>query len=246
MNNQHPHKKSAFTLIELLVVIAIIAILAAILFPVFARARENARRSSCLSNMKQLGLGLTMYTQDNDGGLVAYNNNGSATWGKLYVPTIDYVKNDQIYRCPSANSLVPASYLSGYYGASYAFPYRNTSYPGWIALPLLAPAKLDALPEPSRTCLLVEVDHTNPAYSDNTGPQQGWGMAQITLGSRAIPGGIPEDRHLEGSNFLYVDGHVKWLNKDTVAASLAIPNTNANGCALLSSPPDVPLVFCWE
>ena len=60
------HKRSGFTLIELLVVIAIIAILAAILFPVFARARENARRTSCVSNLKQIGLGIMQYTQDYD------------------------------------------------------------------------------------------------------------------------------------------------------------------------------------
>lgn len=58
--------RTAFTLIELLVVISIIAVLAAILFPVFARARENARRASCMSNLKQIGLGFMMYTQDYD------------------------------------------------------------------------------------------------------------------------------------------------------------------------------------
>ncbi len=66
-SNKNQSRFSAFTLIELLVVIAIIAILAAILFPVFARARENARRSSCSSNLKQLGLALAQYTQDYDG-----------------------------------------------------------------------------------------------------------------------------------------------------------------------------------
>ncbi|RYF37083.1 MAG: DUF1559 domain-containing protein, partial [Cytophagaceae bacterium] len=70
--------RNAFTLIELLVVIAIIAILAAILFPVFARARENARKTSCLSNMKQMGLGIVQYTQDYDG-TYPQNYNGSTT-----------------------------------------------------------------------------------------------------------------------------------------------------------------------
>src|SRR6476646_9032401 len=95
--------KSAFTLIELLVVIAIIAILAAILFPVFGRARENARRSSCQSNLKQIGLGILQYAQDYDETMVptqASNgtNNGSAPWGSLVQP---YVKSVQVFRCPS-------------------------------------------------------------------------------------------------------------------------------------------------
>lgn len=99
-------RKQAFTLIELLVVIAIIAILAAILFPVFARAREKARQTSCLSNLKQLSLGLRMYIQDYDERFPTYrwgegrnNNPNSCTWwGGIY----PYVKNTQIYACPSS------------------------------------------------------------------------------------------------------------------------------------------------
>src|SRR6476661_2454795 len=110
-HNSAPKKiRSAFTLIELLVVIAIIAILAAILFPVFARARENARRASCQSNLKQLGLGLMQYTQDYDERYPIGQLNGGATssgigWGGAIYP---YVKSSQIFTCTS-DTTTPAS-----------------------------------------------------------------------------------------------------------------------------------------
>ncbi len=97
--------RRGFTLIELLVVIAIIAILAAILFPVFARAREKARQASCLSNVKQITLGLLMYAQDYDGRWVRTRTiPGHAGWATWTAAIYPYVKNDQIYRCPSADT----------------------------------------------------------------------------------------------------------------------------------------------
>ena len=102
-----PHVFSAFTLIELLVVIAIIAILAAILFPVFARARENARRSSCTSNLKQIGLGLLQYSQDYDEkqplDYFSESNDQSGYGGayKWMDAAYPYIKSEQIFNCPS-------------------------------------------------------------------------------------------------------------------------------------------------
>ncbi len=102
-------RKSGFTLIELLVVIAIIAILAAILFPVFGRARENARRSACQSNMKQIGLGIMQYTQDYDEKMpCSLPSNGifvqfmTVQNVNILASILPYTKNTQIYTCPSA------------------------------------------------------------------------------------------------------------------------------------------------
>ena len=110
-------KSNGFTLIELLVVIAIIAILAAILFPAFARARENARRASCQSNLKQIALGFAQYTQDYDERFPQRYDPTDADnfgWAKVLQP---YLKSDQIFQCPSETI---ASALSTYtdYGAN--------------------------------------------------------------------------------------------------------------------------------
>lgn len=98
MPTLRPHRRG-FTLIELLVVIAIIAILAAILFPVFQKVRENARRTACVSNLKQIGLGLTQYTQDSDEKLPYSRSDydGDIPWqAKIYT----YVKSTGVFSCP--------------------------------------------------------------------------------------------------------------------------------------------------
>ena len=119
--------RRGFTLIELLVVIAIIAILAAILFPVFAKAREKARQASCSSNLKQIGLAMNMYTQDYDGVLPLY----VADWSTVIVQP--YIKNQQVVTvCPSArldpkDQNPPYSYAPVAYGFNGA--HRTPGYP---------------------------------------------------------------------------------------------------------------------
>src|SRR5688500_10153696 len=105
---QRPRK--GFTLIELLVVIAIIAILAAILFPVFAQAREKARAAACLSNTKQMGLAIQMYAQDYDETLIpfwctlgAYSGQAGSQRMTMYILAQPYIKNYGIFRCPSGH-----------------------------------------------------------------------------------------------------------------------------------------------
>ena len=130
-------RNKGFTLIELLVVIAIIAILAAILFPVFAQARERARAISCISNLKQMGLGLAMYTQDYDetmpaafATVQAINGGGTNTipYDQQILP---YIKNNQVFRCPS-DSLKHDSGDNGGYWDGNLFKNKQARSYGYI------------------------------------------------------------------------------------------------------------------
>jgi prepilin-type N-terminal cleavage/methylation domain-containing protein/prepilin-type processing-associated H-X9-DG protein len=137
-------KHHGFTLIELLVVIAIIAILAAILFPVFAKVREKARQTSCLSNLKQLGLGFTQYDQDNDetGPLGSGSTNRLMGWaGRIY----PYVKSKGVYVCPDDSTpSASCSYIINNNFLNYVSSTQVSAYP------------ISVLESPARTIQLVE------------------------------------------------------------------------------------------
>ncbi len=220
------NNRSAFTLIELLVVIAIIAILAAILFPVFARARENARRSSCQSNLKQIGLGVMQYVQDYDEtyplneqntGLTLYISGwgGYSTW--MY-STHPYVKSVQIYKCPSgATPTNDATFGLSYNGTRIDFPGMN-NYGANENVISGTPIKVAQI----QSAALV------PMIADCTGPVTG-GAPNRIMNANYIgpnpwhnpPGTVNETtaRHLGGSNIAYADGHVKFMQQGPMTAA---------------------------
>lgn len=212
-----------FTLIELLVVIAIIAILAAILFPVFAQAREAARKSSCQSNLKQLGNAVAMYTNDYDGytingggdchgaapgsGCSRQNPQPTLQWQWVIQP---YVKNWNVYRCPSdprSINNIPVSYGVNNWAL------RNLGNPGGV--------NESAIPAPAETVALAEGG--NGGWTDNAG--NGTTDAMRMIGDYTIwttwdrvahdqddwnwSDKLP--RHGDGNNYLFYDGHVKYF-----------------------------------
>ena len=220
-------ERRAFTLIELLIVIAIIAILAAILFPVFARARENGRRASCASNMKQIALAMIQYSQDADGRMFpAQGDSGGELSALSFV--LPYLKSTQVFHCPSAKltkgnaptALVPLAVNATHYGLPYS---NSTSNGSKTVVTLLSaamapmPTKMDKIPSPTTTCMLAEVDAT-------CSPGPGWDHFRANdLNNNGMCGKVAgfhagtNPRHFDGNNYAFADGHVKWLNNDKVA-----------------------------
>lgn len=192
-----------FTLIELLVVIAIIAILASILFPVFAKAREKARQSSCLSNTKQLAVGLLSYAQDYDESFpiedFVYagtgNDAGDGSWRGAVFP---YCKNAQIFICPShrpTGTKFDGRYNDKTMEASYAI---NDVHQG-LAGACVAGSNLGSAEDASAVVLLLESDGSDEVGGGTT-LTHGW-----------VQGGTAPKRHNDGANYSFVDGHAKWL-----------------------------------
>jgi len=246
MKHTQKSARCGFTLIELLVVIAIIAILAAILFPVFQKVRENARRTACLSNLKQMGLALTQYYQDSDEigppGTNSYGNGNG--WGaQIY----SYVKSKAVYQCPDDTSKSVVSYaLNSNYTNSTA--YDGSGIPYSIAL--------SQIKTPASTVEFFEVtgnyDPSGTGYdlakptddiqNSPTGnglsagymphglgqasatPQQlkyatGWMAGTVNHDNYAAPTG----RHVDGANYLMADQHAKFFRPSAVSAGNSNP-----------------------
>lgn len=217
--------KKGFTLIELLVVIAIIAILAAILFPVFARARENARRSSCQSNLKQIGLGFVQYIQDYDErmpvGITADVSNPYG-WADAIQP---YLKSTQIYQCPS-DTVAPQTGVANPTAAGYTDYYANSYVLGTsqaqlnnVALTVLAG---DGVGTGATARYMCDGSNCTQGGTDPTATDPTLVTAIASATGITINGGA--QRHLETSNFLFADGHVKSLKGASDTQSSAVTN----------------------
>ena len=200
--------RRGFTLIELLVVIAIIAILAAILFPVFARAREKARQASCSSNLKQIGLGLLMYAQDYDEKILLSGNwDGAPYWQLTIYP---YTNNWQIFECPSDGRGTVGSAPDYYHGQKLYYGYAQPTHRG---------GKLADIKKVSST--IATGDGVHPAVAYPQGSTRGCCGAwrSIYQGGWCENSGVPEPDdmpHNQGNNCVFFDGHVKWLNFNTL------------------------------
>jgi prepilin-type N-terminal cleavage/methylation domain-containing protein/prepilin-type processing-associated H-X9-DG protein len=210
-------RKRGFTLIELLVVIAIIAILAAILFPVFARAREAARQSSCLSNLKQLGLATTMYAGDYDEVLPTASNLRRLANGRLeewYDLLPPYVKNNAVFHCPShpGNRNAAPTYDNMGYGWNHQYLTVNGMSTNATLFNTGGAVSLPAIQSPAETLCIADSGKT-PSYPNNI-------YCDFLYPPNSPPTQLANrmsDMHNGGANVAFLDGHAKWYRVPTLA-----------------------------
>jgi prepilin-type N-terminal cleavage/methylation domain len=228
----------AFTLSELITVLAIVAILSAILFPLLSRSREKARQASCLDNQRQMSAAWLMYAQDNDGKVVPWSVSGRSAsdafiWDRLIEP---YHKNPDAIRCPSGPGKVGYSYSANVGGASPSPPLRA----------------LSSLHNPAQTPIIADCPgFSDPTRREQTGwsfsfviPDEKGGHQARAIYYGSIENGVPTherrwfapptaertaaatisaDRHFGGANYIFADGHTKWLAKEVDSKGRPMP-----------------------
>ena len=221
-----PRKTCGFTLIELLVVIAIIAILAAILFPVFAQARAKARQTTCLSNEKQIGLALMMYTQDYDETLPGntfhqaglsqplgwnqpYDASSDITWRVWARDILPYTKNMGVFKCPETKPRSSDGVCNPAANTCEITGVPNAGTTNYLMNGIVASCPLAALTAPADLIFVHEVRNFNRVAQEKP---------------RMLPTGVATNftnayydiLHNGGTNLLFCDGHAKWQRRDAI------------------------------